>query len=376
MVRKSEPEHLAFAAPPGPAIELDMPERAARGNVAVGVATGAPEPAKTTAPSDEGPPARAVELAQYGDKPSVFLEVPYALGVIARNRALRAKLPELKRLQDTAEADLAVASQALGRALYEAREHPRARELGPPLRKAHARAKQLAAYEKELDDARQSHRDQTTELREAIAIDDAHGRPLRLRAHELRTQLVVFQQDFEAASKVIADAQAELARLPEGLSDARIELEARVTQTKQKTNEALMQIEARRPELTDLEKQLAGLQARVDKTEVAITAADDALAATEARVDKESAETKQGFENAIEELADSASKRGLDTAIVPVEAKRAAIKHNAYAANAKELYAHQVALTLHYPTSVRRGLIVLALVCVGAVLEFGYLLSS
>lgn len=336
-------------------------------------ATALPRPA-ATAPRREapiepvGPPARAVELAKYGLPPPLWLEGPYALAVLRRRRALRQRLPELRRVRDAAGKDLERAALDLGRAVHDERAHARAPELGGTLRRADAAKKLTAGHEAELARARSEARDRTLEIERSIEAWDRDARPLRARARELQAEVVVFQQDFEAASRAIHEATAALDALArEGGGDVnrRIELEATRTLRKADADAALREIDARTPELTAREAEAAALARSVAEARDEIAEVAAALARTEARVAREATSGREAYETALRELADEAIQRRLDRVIAPQAARKARVYYDTYASHARELEMHEIALTLDHPRSVRRGVVALIALAVG-----------
>jgi len=353
-----------FARSDGPALEVDVRRP-----------TTATRPAAPPRDEDTGLPRRAVQLAEYGPPPSLFLEIPYAFAVRRRRRALREKLPELARLRDTAEQDLAEATVELGHALLAAREHPRAAELGTPLKIAAARDRQLRRFEARVEQAREEAAGRIAALEEAIDIADATVRPERVRARDLQAEIVVFQRDFEAAMTAIHEATEAIRALEKQGDpdpDRRIELEASRTLRRPDADAARAEIEARTPQLTEVEAKVIAIDKRLAKDRAAIAAIEAEVAAVEAEVAEESAQTRAQLEAAVVDLADEAVRLRIDHVLAPSEARKARLRHDVYARHHHEHAHHELALTLYHPTSVKRGWLTLALLIVAVIAGVGY----
>ncbi len=328
------------------------------------------------APRVRGPSARAIELAEHGAPPSIFLEVPYAFAVVRRNRALRARIPELRRLAEAAAQDADAACLALGRAVHANRQHPRAPELGTPLKIAFARHHQLQEYEREIAEAEA----RVAQLREAHTLAAAEAemgrRPVAARAASVQAEVVALQREYEAHAAALHEARAALTSLGSDASaDARVELEARCTLRKVEADAVVAQIDARTPELNRLRAELAAIDRPLDAVRAKVEEAEASRDAVRARVEAESASTRARFEEALRDLAEAALESQLDCFLAPSEARQARVRNETYAAQARELKAHEVALTLHYPNAVRRGFALLGLCGVGVIAEFLVLLS-
>lgn len=371
-LRDSDLDPLGPFAPRG-GLELELDDAALPARAPAPAAAAPVEAPKARRPEPveepEGTPRRALELARHGDPPPFVLEGWYAIDVVRRNRALRQRLPELRRVKDQAQADLEVATLELGRALHAERDHPRAPELGSALRRANAAQKLTADHDAELERAREEARDQTAETVASIAHATEAVRPLSERARELRAQVVVYQQDFEAASRAIRDATAELDALAKSKSpdaNRRIELEAGRTLRRGEADAAVAEIEARTPELSEVEAKILEIERASAKAKKVIEDVASALVRTEARIAKEAADGREKYERALVELADEAVRLRIDHAIAKPAAKLARLRYDTWAANVRELEAHEIALTLRHPTSLKRGWAQLAVLGLGA----------
>ena len=358
----------------GPELQLDRPSPAGVARPVSAAKTRHAPPEEAASPSE-----RAYELAEHGDAPELFLDVPYAIGVLRRNRALRQKIPELERLRDVAEADLEVATLALGRALHGQREHPKAGELGKALRIANARHHRAGGYEADLTRERDEARATTAELQASITRFEGEASPLRMRARELSAQVVVFQQDFEAVSTTIHGITRELTALEKQASpdaNRRIELEAKRTLERADAEAAVAEIDARTPELGEAEARIAELESSISGARAEIAATSAGLAETEARLAVEAADVKEAFERALVELADEGTRLRLDYVIVPTAAKLARLRYDTFVARTHEIEMHELALTLYHPSSLKRGLFELVLLVCAPVVWMLYTVLS
>ena len=358
-----------FSTASGPALELDLPapelRRLEKARKPSPQPAGAKRAKKPEPPREEqGTPARAIELAAHGSPPSFFLEAPYAIAVLRRTRALRQKIPGLRRVRDASELDLAVATLALGRALFAERAHERASELGTALRIANARHRAAAGASEELALAEAEAREKTEALEALIAADAAAARPLRIRARELQAQVVVFQQDFEAVSKVIHEAKTELAVIAKAKHDdvnRRIELEALVTNRRIEADAAVAQIDSRTPELGEITKRIAELERSTAGAQRELDDIRASVKDAKARVGLEGADTLAAFEDALRELADEAVRLRLDHVITPTAARLARLRYDTFFAHHREHEMHELALTLRYEGALKRGIAQLVL---------------
>lgn len=352
----------------GPGLELDAPRAAPR-----------PAPARSAEPPrDEstGLPRRAVQLAEHGPPPSWFLEIPYAFAVRRRHRELRDRLPELARLRDSAERDLREATLQLGHALLAARDHPRAPELGTPLKVAAARHRQLRRFEARVEKAREEAAEKIETIQASIGFAEEAARPLRAEAREIQAEIVVYQRDFEAAMTAIHGATEQikkLERLGDPDPDRRIELEASRTLRRPDADAARAEIEARTPSLTAVEAKVIELDKEIAKHRAAIAEIEAEVAAVEAEVEEESSDAREALDRAVVDLADEAVKLRIDHVLTPPDARKARLRHDTFASHHNEHAMHEMALTLYHPTSVKRGWITLVLLIVGTLAGVGYL---
>ncbi len=355
-------------------LELDLDAVPARAPTAI---TTGPQRTLHEEPAAAGPPARAIELADFGPPPPFYLAGPYAVGTLLRRRALREKLPELRRLRDAAARDLEAAALELGRAVHEARAHPRAGELGSALRRANAAEKLTRDHDASFEAARAEAQEKIARIEASIARAAEALRPDRARARELSAQIVVHQQRYEAEATKVQELGAALAALErEARPDPnrRIELEATRTLRKADADAALRELEALTPELTALEAKIAETDRTAEKGRAIIARTREALGETEARIEREAADGRATYEKALRELADEAVRLKLDREMVPPASKRARLRYDTYAAHERELEMHEVALTLYHPSSVKLGVVSLVLGAVGLVAGLGYLL--
>ncbi|MBX3269119.1 MAG: hypothetical protein KF729_02590 [Sandaracinaceae bacterium] len=315
-------------------------------------------------PVEQAIPARAIELAGHGPAPPFVLEAPYAIRAWLRDRALRARLPELRRVRDAAEADVASSALELGRALFAAREHPRARELGAPLRMASAAAKLTAEHDEALARAREAARRSTARVEASIAEATQSMRPLRARARELQAEVVVHQQRYEAAQTAVHEASGALEALERARpddADGRIALEAQRTLRRVEAEEAVREIGARTPELSRVEAEALELERLCAKGAAEIAELGASLARTEERIEREAADGRAAFERALVGLADEGLRLRLEAELAPLAARRARAHHDAWVAHGRELEMHELALTLVHERARRRGWAQLAL---------------
>ncbi|MCA9610035.1 MAG: hypothetical protein KC619_30775 [Myxococcales bacterium] len=360
-------------------LELDLeavaPRPVAAAGTLAGSATGAHRAVVDEPPA--GPPERAVQLAEHGPPPPFLLSAPYAVAVIRRNRALREKLPQLRRVRDTAARELEAAALELGRAIHEAADHPRAGELGSPLRRAHAAKKLTADHDAQLAAARDEAGAKIARIEATIARGEEAVRPQRTRVRELSAEVVVFQGDYEAAAGKVQALSAELAALERSASpdpNRRIELEATRTLRKADADAALLEIQARTPELTELEVKVGETERTAAKGREIIARTRDGLAKAEARIEREAADLRAKYDAALRDLADEAVRLKLDRVMVPVESKRARLRYDTYASHERELEMYELALTLHHPESVKRGIATLVALAVTALGVLGFVI--
>jgi hypothetical protein len=369
--RDSDSELDPFAgSAPMPELELDLPAGTdARGR------TLAPRDARGSAASariddPEGPPARAVQLAHYGPPPPFWMEIPYAFRVVRRNRELRAKIPGLHDMVKVAERELYTAMHELGRAVFDAREHPRAPALGTPLRIAMATRRLTAKHEAEVARLRAEAKEKIQQIESSIARSAAAVRPFAERASALRAEVVIHQQRFEAESKAIRDATQELeAMARSGVEDAdrRVELEARRTLRRAEADAARNEIDARTPELTKAEARVIEHEKAAKKAAASIEQTNAELEKTVQRMQKDVAGEAEKFEHACIELANEAVEQGLDKVLAPAASKLARLRHSTKLGYEREIAMHELALTLHYPDRVRRGFVTLGLLVLALV---------
>jgi len=357
---------------PGPELELDLPTPAPKVPDRKPPPAGG-QPAREPSGKQRRPPPdvddgaiprRALELAEHGDAPALWSEITYAVGVVLRMRALRRKLPLLERVRDASKVDLDKSTLDLGRALHGERAHPRAQELGTPLRVANARYRLAGQGQAELDQARAEAEATTREQERLIKQNAESARPAGLRARELSAQIVVFQQDFEAASEAIQSATTELAALEKSKTpdpNRRIELQAMCTNRRVEADAAVSEIDARTPELKEAEARVLQLEKASEEAEATIAEARALVAEIKSRIDGDGAEAQAAFERALVDLADEAVRLRLDYAITPTAARRARLHFDTYVAHQRELEMHELALTLSHRGAVSRGLIMLVL---------------
>jgi len=360
-----------FSEPGGPGLELDVPRATPRPAEAPTRAAALPEDPET------GLPRRAVQLADYGPPPSIVFAIPYAFSVRRRRRELRAELPRLARLRDVAEQDLQEATLALGHALLEARDHPRAAELGTALKIATARHRQLRRFEVRVEQARDEAAEKIAEIEASIGFAEEAVRPLRTKARAIQAEIVVYQRDFEAAMTEIHEATEQiekLEKLGDPDPDRRIELEASRTLRRPAADAARAEIETRTPSLTAVEAKVIEVDKEVAKHRAAIAELEAQVAAVEAEVAEESADARATLDAAVVDLADEAVRLRIDHELAPPEARKARLRHDTFAAHHNEHAMHEMALTLYHPRSVKLGWVTLLLLIVGTVAGVGYLI--
>jgi hypothetical protein len=332
-----------------PALDLDLPARAA--------------PA-TPAPVAAAPPldlARVAAIADYGPPPGGILAcVPYAALVLTRRRALSAALIDLRRLEKTAERDREEALIALGRALHAARD-----ELAPLTRELAAadEAGQLAGQRAgEWEEARRTAESQRASLDAKIAEAARAALPYRDRETKLATQMEVRETDLRRAKARLSRAEIELRNLAQSQADAsRSELlEAERVARQAEASAAQAHVDELAPKLAEARRELAVLLSAENDLRAQRRAVDALDARSEHAHHGVASEAERAYHAAVVELASQALARSLADRVAPDQAKAAQRMRAAFDTRAREVALHEAALVAYDRIGFQKGAALIA----------------